>query len=43
MENLKKISTFAKEQDVSVQTVYNWIKKGELQCVSIDNVKFIKV
>lgn len=40
---LKKVSTYAKEKDVSVQTVYKWIEKGELQCVSIDNVKFVKV
>ena len=37
------ITTYAKEKDVSVQTVYKWIEKGELQCVSIDNVKFVKV
>lgn len=40
---LKRVSTYAKEQNVSVQTIYKRIEKGELQCVIIDNVKFVKV
>lgn len=43
MENLKKVSTYAREQGVSVQTIYKRIEKGDLICVEIDNVKFIKV
>lgn len=40
-KDLIKISTFAKEKDVSVQSVYKWIEKGEVKCVEIDGIKFI--
>lgn len=41
-EGLKKISTYAREKNVSVQTVYYWIGKGKVKFVEIDGVKFIK-
>lgn len=41
-KDLKKISTFAKERNVSVQAVYKWIERNEIQCIEIDGVKFIK-
>lgn len=40
-KDLIKISTFAKEKDVSVQSVYKWIEKGEVKSVEIDGIKFI--
>lgn len=42
-EKLVKVSTYARQQNVSVQTIYNKIEKGELKCVIIDGVKFIKI
>lgn len=41
-EGLKKISTYAREKNVTVQTVYNWITNGKVKFVEIDGVKFIK-
>lgn len=41
--NLVKVSTYAKENNISVQTVYNWVKEGKLKSVVIDGVKFIEV
>lgn len=40
---LIRISTYARQQNVSVQTIYNRIERGELECVIIDGVKFVKV
>lgn len=39
---LKKVSTYAREQGISVQAVYKKIKKGDLCVVKIDEIKFIK-
>ena len=40
---LVKVSTYAKEKGISVQAVYKQIEKGQLECVKIDNVRFVKV
>lgn len=39
---LKKVSTYAREQGISVQAVYKKIEKGDLYVVKIDGIKFIK-
>lgn len=39
--NLVKVSTYAKEKDISVQTVYNWMKEGRVTGITIDGVKFV--
>lgn len=39
---LKKVSTYAREQGISVQAVYKKIEKGDLCVVKIDGIKFIK-
>ena len=41
--NLVKVSTYARENNFSVQWVYKLIEKGELKLVEIDTVKFIEV
>lgn len=43
MEDLVKVSTYAKQHNVSVQAVYTWILDKRIQAVEIDGVKFIKV
>ena len=40
---LIKVSTYAKEKGISVQAVYKQIEKGQMECVKIDNVRFVKV
>lgn len=42
-ENLVKVSTYARQHNVSVQTIYNKIERGELKVQIIDGVKFIKL
>ena len=42
MQNLKKVSTYAKEQGCSVQAVYKQIARGLLESVKIDGVYFVK-
>ena len=42
-ENLIRISTYAKREDISVVAVYKRIKTGQLTCVEIDGVKFVKL
>lgn len=39
---LKKVSTYAREQGISVQAVYKKIEKGDLYTIKIDGVTFIK-
>jgi DNA invertase Pin-like site-specific DNA recombinase len=38
---LKKVSTYAREQGISVQAVYKKIEKNKIKSVIIDNVKFV--
>ena len=40
---LIKVSTYARDKGISVQAVYKQIEKGQLECVKIDNVRFVKV
>ena len=42
-QKLIKVSTYAKQQNISVQWVYKLIEKGELKLVEIDSVKFIEI
>lgn len=39
---LKKVSTYAREKEISVQAVYKKIEKGELCVIKIDGINFIK-
>lgn len=39
---LKKVSTYAREKGVSVQSVYKKIEKGLLESEKIDGISFIK-
>ena len=39
---LVKVSTYAKENGISVQAVYKQIEKGRLESVKLDNVCFVK-
>lgn len=39
---LVKISTYAKQEGISVPAVYKRIESGKIECVVIDGVKFIK-
>lgn len=39
---LIKVSTYAKEKGISVQAVYKQIEKGQLECVKLDNVRFVR-
>ena len=41
--NLIRISTYAKREGISVVAVYKRIKTGQLTCVEIDGVKFVKL
>ena len=45
MEKTKliKVSTYARQEDISVPAVYKRINAGNVECVEIDGVKFIKV
>ena len=40
---LVKVSTYARDKGISVQSVYKQIAKGQLECVKIDGVTFVKV
>ena len=40
---LKRVSTYAREKKVSVQTVYNQINNGTLKSVKIDGVTFVEI
>lgn len=40
---LIRISTYARKLNVSVQTIYNRIERGDLKCAIIDGVKFVEV
>ena len=44
-ENKKivKISTYARDNNLSVQWVYKLIEKGELTLVEIDGMKFVQL
>lgn len=39
---LIKVSTYARDKGISVQSVYKQIAKGQLECVKIDGVTFVK-
>ena len=45
MEKTKliKVSTYARQEGISVPAVYKRINAGSVECVEIDGVKFIKV
>lgn len=38
---LKKVSSYAKMKDTSVQSVYNWLDIGLISGVVIDGVAFV--
>ena len=40
---LIKVSTYARQEGISVPAVYKRINAGNVECVEIDGVKFIKV
>ena len=40
---LIKVSTYARQEGISVPAVYKRIKVGSVECVEIYGVKFIKV
>ena len=40
---LIKVSTYARQEGISVPAVYKRINAGRVECVEIDRVKFIKV
>ena len=40
---LIKVSTYARQEGISVPAVYKRIKAGSVECVEIDGVKFINV
>lgn len=42
-KELKRVSTYAREQNISAQTVYNQIKSGALESVKIDGVTFVEI
>jgi hypothetical protein len=42
LEQLIRVSTYAKQEDISVQTVYDRIKDGKLKAIIIDGIKYIK-
>lgn len=41
-EKLVKVSTYARRENVSVQTVYKWIAAKRIESVIIDKVVFVK-
>lgn len=43
MENLVRVSNYAKKINKSVQWVYELAKKNEIKIVEIDGVKFVKL
>lgn len=45
MEKTKliKVSTYARQEGISVPAVYKRINAGSVECVEIDGVKFINV
>ena len=42
IENLKKISTYARIKKMSVQNVYWQAKEGIIKIIAIDGVKFVE-
>ena len=40
---LIKVSTYARQEGISVPAVYKRINTGKIECAEIDGVKFIKV
>lgn len=42
-KELKRVSTYAREQNISAQTVYNQINSGILKSVKIDGVTFVEI
>lgn len=40
---LMKVSTYARQEGISVTAVYKRINAQNIECVEIDGVKFIKV
>lgn len=42
-KELKRVSTYAREQNISAQTVYNQINSGVLNSVKIDGVTFVEI
>lgn len=42
-KELKRVSTYAREQNISAQTVYNQINNGILKSVKIDGVTFVEI
>ena len=40
---LIRVSTYARQEGISVPAVYKRINTGKIECVEIDGVKFIKV
>lgn len=40
---LIKVSTYARQEGISVPAVYKRINAGNAECVEIDGVKFVKV
>lgn len=41
-DKLIRVSTYAKNEGISVQTVYDRIRDGKLRCIVIDGIKFIE-
>lgn len=42
LEKLIRVSTYAKQEDISVQTVYDRIKDGKLKAIIIDGIKYVE-
>lgn len=40
---LKKVSTYAREQGISVQAVYKQIAENKIDSIKIDGITFIKI
>lgn len=40
---LIKVSTYARQEGISVPAVYKRMNTGKIVCVEIDGVKFVKV
>lgn len=40
-KNLVRISTYAKQKNVSTVAVYKWIKQGKVQARQVDGMWFI--
>ena len=41
--NLKKVSTYAKDKNISAAWVYKLAEKGKVEIVQIDGVKFVNI